>query len=138
MDRRTVAKYLSMSEQDYQQMMDDQADRDKVLSPYEGFVASRLEKFGDTSAAQLHDLLKENYPELPKVSQKTVFNFVSWVRRKHDIPYIKIPRQYLMVEELPYGRQSQVDFGEYNMQNTFGKRLKVFFFTLVLSRSRYK
>jgi len=137
-DRRTVARYLSMSEQDYEQMMVDQQDRDKVLSPYEAFVKSRLEKYGDTPAAQMHDWLKENHPELPKVSQKTVFNFVSWVRRKHNIPYVKAPRQYMMVEELPYGRQGQVDFGEYNMHNTFGKRVKVFFFTLVLSRSRFK
>lgn len=138
MDRRTVAKYLSMSEQQYEQMMVDQSDRVKVLSPFESFVKARLEKFGDTPAAQMHDWLKEIHPDLPKVSQKTVFNFVSWVRRKHNIPYIKPPRQYMMVEELPYGKQSQVDFGEYNMHNTFGKRIKVFFFTLVLSRSRFK
>jgi len=31
-----------------------------------------------------------------------------------------------MSEELPYGKQGQVDFGEYNMRNTFGKRAKVF------------
>src|SRR5690606_26483415 len=130
--------YLSMSEEGFEQMMADQSERNKVLSPYEAFVKARLESFGDTPAAQMHDWLKESQPELPKVSQKTVFNFVSWVRRKHNIPYIKPPRQYMMVEELPYGRQSQVDFGEYNMHDTSGKRIKVFFFTLVLSRSRFK
>ncbi len=31
-DRRTVARYLSMSEQDYEQTMVDHQDRDKVLS----------------------------------------------------------------------------------------------------------
>jgi transposase len=82
--------------------------------------------------------LKESYPELPKVSQKTVFNFVSRVRRKHNIPYIKTPRPYEVVEELPYGKQGQVDFGEYNMRNTLGKRVKVYFFAYILSRSRFK
>jgi transposase len=45
-----------------------------------------------------------------------------------------------MVEELPYGKQAQaqVDFGEYNMRNTCGNRVKVFFFILTLSRSRFK
>ena len=137
-NRRTVGRYLSMSEQEFEQMMVSQADRNKVLSPYEAFVKSRLEKFGDTPAAQMHDWLKENFVDLPKVSPKTVFNFVSWVRNRHNLPFIRAPRQYGMVEELPYGRQGQVDFGEYNMRNTFGKRVKVFFFALLLSRSRFK
>jgi len=137
-NRRTVSRYLSMSEQEFEQMMVSQSDRNKVLTPYEAFVKSRLEKFRDTPSAQMHDWLKENFADLPKVSPKTVFNFVSWVRSKHNLPFISSPRQYGMVEELPYGRQGQVDFGEYNMRNTFGKRVKVFFFTLVLSRSRFK
>jgi hypothetical protein len=86
----------------------------------------------------MHDWLKESFPGFPKVSPKTVFNFVSWVRNRHNLPFIKAPRQYEMVEELPYGKQGQVDFGEYNMRDTLGKRVKVFFFTLVLSRSRFK
>jgi transposase len=138
LNRRTVGKYLSMSEPEFEQMMVQQSDRNKVLSPYESFVRSRLEKFRDTPAAQMHDWLKEHYKDLPKVSQKTVFNFVSWVRRKHNLPFIKTPREYGMVEELPYGKQAQVDFGEYNMRNTSGNRVKVFFFILTLSRSRFK
>ena len=138
LNRRTVSRYLSMSEPEFEQMMIDQSERDKVLTPYESFVKSRLEKFRDTPAAQMHDWLKEHFKDLPKVSQKTVFNFVSWVRRKHNLPFIKIPREYEMVEELPYGKQAQVDFGEYNMRNTSGNRVKVFFFILTLSRSRFK
>ncbi|WP_297336157.1 hypothetical protein [Algoriphagus sp.] len=100
-----MSKYLSMSEQDYGLMLESQSDRNKVLSPYESFVKSRLEKFRDTPAAQMHDWLKEHYQDLPKVSQKTVFNFVSWVRRKYNLPSIKIPREYEMVEELPMGNR---------------------------------
>ena len=47
-------------------------------------------------------------------------------------------RDYQAVEELPYGLQAQVDFGQYNMRNGLGKRIRVWFFTMVLSRSRYK
>jgi len=59
-------------------------------------------------------------------------------RRKHNLPFIKSPREYEMVAELPYGKQAQVDFGEYNLRNTSGNRVKVFFFILTLSRSRFK
>lgn len=92
----------------------------------------------NTPAAQMHDWLKEDYSDFPEVSQKTVFNFVSWVRKKHQLPIIKTQRQFQQLEETPYGKQAQVDFGEYNMRTPTGRRVKVFFFTLVLSRSRFK
>jgi transposase len=138
LSKGTVLKYLSMTEQDYENFLIAQSDKKKLLLPYESFIKQRLEVFSDTSAAQMHDWLKEHYPEFPKVSQKTVFNFVHRVREKYNIPLIKQQRQYHPVEELPYGKQAQVDFGEYNMRTTCGKRVKVCFFTLVLSRSRYK
>ena len=138
LNRRTVSKYLSMSEQDYEAFLIQQSNRKKVLLPYEDFVRERLERFRDTTATQMHDWLKEYYCDLSSVSQKTVFNFVCWVREKHRLPVVKTERQYQLVEELPYGKQAQVDFGEYNMRITLGSRVKVFFFTMVLSRSRFK
>lgn len=138
LDRRTVSKYLSMSEQDYEEFLVRQSTRKKTLLPYEDFVRERLEQFRNTSAAQMHDWLKERYADLPSVSPKTVFNFVCWIREKYQLPVVTAERQFRMIEELPYGKQAQVDFGEYNMRTTLGNRVKVFFFTLVLSRSRYK
>lgn len=138
LNRRTVKKYLCMSEEEYEAFLIRQSDRKKILLPYEEFVKKRLKKHQDTTAAQMHDWLKEHHPDFPRVSQKTVFNFVHWVRDKHRLPVVKTERQYQMVEELPYGKQAQVDFGQYNMRTTTGRRKKVFFFTMVLSRSRYK
>lgn len=138
MDRRTVKKYLSMSEADYEAFVFHQSARKKLLGSYEDFVRERLEQFRDTSAAQMHDWLKEHFADFPKVSPKTVFNFVCWVRDKHRLPLVAVQRDYQMVAELPYGQQAQVDFGEYNMRTSLGSRVKVFFFTMVMSRSRYK
>src|SRR5690606_15381368 len=61
-----------------------------------------------------------------------------WVRQKHHLVKIPRHRQFSMLEELPYGKQAQVDFGEYNMRCSSGKRTKIYFFTMVLSRSRHK
>jgi transposase len=138
LNRRTVIRYLSMSEQQYESFLVQQSDRKKILLPYEDFVKERLEKFQDTSAAQMHDWLKEHFNDLPAVSQKTVFNFVCWVRDKYQIPVTRTEREYQMIDELPYGKQAQVDFGEYNMRSPSGSRCKVFFFTIILSRSRFK
>src|SRR5680860_213112 len=135
---RTVKKYLSMGEQEYETFLIKGSEKRKLLSPYEDFVKSRLETFRDTPAAQMHDWLKEYDVDFPKVSPKTVFNFIQWVRTKHNLPNIVEYRQFQMIEELPYGKQAQVDFGEYNMRSGTGHRVKVFFFTMILSRSRFK
>lgn len=137
-DRRTIRHYLSMSEADFDHFMEKQSERKKELFYYEEFIKSRLEKYSDTSAAQMHDWLKEHFTDFPSISPKTVFNFVAWVRIKYHLPKLSPTRQYEIVEELPYGLQAQVDFGEYNLRTANGKRVKVFFFTMVLSRSRYK
>jgi hypothetical protein len=138
MDARTVSKYLQMSEQDYELYLNLDGEREKVLSPYEGFVKEKLTQYPDTSSAQMYDWLLEHHSDLPTVSSRTVYNFVTFVRQKHNIPFVHIPREYFPVEELPYGEQAQVDFGEYNMRLSNGTRKKVRFFIMVLSRSRMK
>ena len=138
MNWRTVKKYLAMDDKEFDNFLNRPPNRKKTLSTYEHFVYSRLKLFPDTSAAQMHDWLKEHHDDFPDVSPKTVFNFVSFVRQEHHLPKTSIHRQFSMTEELPYGKQAQVDFGEYNIRSSTGKRTKVYFFTIVLSRSRYK
>ena len=137
-NRRTVKFYLSMDESQYEEFVQSQTQRSKELAPYEEFVKSKLEQYQETSSAQMHDWLMEHYPEFPGVTAKTVYNFVMWIRQKYHLPQTSPIRQYNAVEELAYGQQAQVDFGQYNMRNGLGKRVKVWFFTMVLSRSRYK
>lgn len=138
LNRRTVRSYLAMSETEYEQFMINQCDRKKDLLLFEEFVKARLDLYSDTSASQMHDWLKEKHASFPKVSPKTVYNFVMWVRQKYNLPKISPTREYIIVEELPYGKQAQVDYGEYNMRDGNHKRVKVWFFLMVLSRSRFK
>lgn len=136
--RGTITKYLSMSEQEYESFLIKGSERKKELITYEDFVRDRLKVYPDTSSAQMHDWLKEHYEDFPKLNAKTIFNFVHFVRVKHNIPKLSVQRQMSVVEELPYGKQAQVDFGEYTLRSSSGGRVKIFFFTLVLSRSRFK
>ena len=138
MDYRTVKKYLNMNEEEYIEYAKGQANRKKLLDKYEDFVKNRLEKCEDASTAQIHDWLKENFEDFDDVNEKTVFNFVLSIRQKYDIPKPFNHRQYEQIEELPYGKQAQVDFGEYNMTTEEGKRKKIYFLSMVLSRSRQK
>lgn len=138
LNRRTVKKYLAMSEQDFLDFKNNQLTRKKLLDPYEDYVRSRLEDYPEASAAQVHDWLKEQFDDLASVNAKTVFNFVLSVRDKYGIPKPFSHRDYTQVEELPYGKQAQTDFGEFNMRTEYDKRKKVYFFYMVLSRSRQK
>ena len=138
LDARTARKYLNMDEQEYEQFLVRSSKRNKILDCYEQFVADCLFEYHDTPAAQLHDWLKEHHPDFPEVSPRTVYNFVMFVRQKYNIPIVQKFREYFPVEELPYGQQSQIDFGQYNMQLSNGKRKNVRFFVMVLSRSRMK
>lgn len=138
LNRRTVKRYLAMNAQEYEDFLIERSERKKELLPYKAFVKCRLELYADTSSAQMQDLLKERYADFPKVNPKTVFNFVNWIRSKYNLPKINLHRQHHPVEELAYGKQAQVDFGEYNLRTSLGARIKIFFFTLVLSRSRFK
>lgn len=134
---RTVNKYYAMDETAFEDFLLEKGKKVKILHPFKDFVRSRLEEFPQTSAAQLFDWLKEAYADLPDVSQKTVYNFVMAVRQEYNIPLEQNFREYGFVDELPYGAQAQVDFGVYNMRY-YGKRKKVYFFAMVLSRSRMK
>ena len=137
-NRRTVNRILSMDELQFEAFLESLSQRNKELSIYEDWVKGKLELYQETSAAQMHDWLLEHFPDFPGVTSKTVYNFVMWVRQKHHLPQTRPIREYNAVEELPYGLQAQVDFGQYNMRDGLAKRVKVWFFAMSLSRSRYK
>ena len=105
LDLRTVKKYIAMSEQEYLDYQQQLSNRIQKLAPYENFVKGRLELCPEASSAQVHDWLKEHYPLLPKTSIKTVYNFVLFVRQKHNLIKAFSSREYQQVEELPYGEQ---------------------------------
>lgn len=110
------------------------------LDSYEPYVVNELHTWPFLSAPQLHDRLKEHFADLPPVSPKTVFNFVNRVRFTHNLPkeFEKSYRPYEKQPETPYGEYAQCDFGERWMKTPHGQSLKVYFFAMCLSRSRYK
>lgn len=140
LDRATIRKYLSMEEHQFIDWINSPRRLPKKLTPYYDFIKELLELAPYLSSAQVEDRLKENFSELPHVSSKTIFNFVKNIREKHHIPKHKekLPRQYQKLPEPEYGEEAQVDFGSYRMQTPGSGRVKVYFFVMVLSRSRYK
>ncbi len=138
MNRRTVRRYSLMTEAEYCSFLDNKEVRDKLLTPYESFVHGKLKAHCGVSAAQMHDWLKEYHPDFPQTAPKTVYNFVMWLRQKYNIPLEEPGREFFVVEQLPYGQQAQADFGEYLLRSIEDKRKRIYFFVMMLSRSRMK
>jgi len=136
--RSTVKKYASLSEAGMSKFQQQKENRARLLAGYEGFVRDRLLAAPAASSAQVLDWLKEHHGDLPPISGRTVYNFVMWVRQKYQIALEEAPREYFLVEELPCGQQAQADFGQYLLYSVDKKRKKLYFFVMMLSRSRMK
>lgn len=140
LDRKTIRKYQNQTEDEFHNWIKVARNLPKKLSMYRDFVKNLLVAKSYLSAAQIEDRLKEHYENLPKIHSKTVYNFVSGIRNQYDIPKPakSSARQFEKLPELDFGKQAQVDFGETILQTKQGGRKKVYFFAIVLSRSRYK
>ncbi len=140
LDRSTIRKYQKMTEDEFHNWIRDVRNLPKKLSGYRIFVKGLLTQKPYLSAAQIEDRLKENYGDLPKIHSKTVYNFVLGIRKQYDIskPSKSKERVFEKLPEPDFGKEAQVDFGETWLQTKQGGRKKVYFFTIVLSRSRYK
>lgn len=140
-DRSTVRKYLQMSREDFVRRRNSHRKYTLKLAGYEEYVRGTLEEYPYISAARMHDWLRECYPDFPKVCDKTVFNFVEKVRCKYGIgkkSEARIRRDYEKLPDTPYGKYAQADLGEKWMSAENGRSTKVYFFAIVLARSRYK
>lgn len=139
-DRSTVRRYQMMSEEEFKKRVQSgQLHRKCKLDGYRGFIVKDLQDAPYLSCAQVKDHLLENFPDMPYVSERTVYNYVMRVREEEDIPVMTEPvRQMRKLPDCEYGEQAQVDYGEKWLRTTSGHRIKIHIFVMVLSRSRYK
>ena len=133
-DRRLAKKYASMSEAEFTAFLENKESRTRLLVAYETFVKDRLLDTPATSAAQVHDWLKEHHSLFPKTSPKTVYNFVMAIRHRHNIPLEKPGRDFFIVGQLPYGQHTQADFGQCYLRSNDEQRKKVHFNNLQFLR----
>ena len=127
----------SLNPDEYNQVLKDMQTRQKKLDHKKEKILSWLEEFPDLSGAQVFDWLKERYPEID-ISESTARNYVSYLRKEHDIPKTIHKRDHEAIEDPPQGHQMQVDFGEKKLKNTQGNLVRLWFIAFVLSNSRQK
>ena len=118
-----------MSESEFSESESYKRHYEYKLKSYEDYVLDDLRDFPFLSSSQIHDHLKERFPSLPKVSTKTIYNFVQRIREKYNLQKgsEKSYRPSEKLPEEPYGEYAQVDFGERYMSYADGSYIKVYF-----------
>lgn len=136
----TVRAYRKMSAEEVERRVNSPYNNHKPkLHAYVDFTTRLLESLPLLTAPQVHDRLKEEYPDLPEVSDKTVYNFVESIRTAQNLPKKKEEvRQMVKLADPDYGKEAQVDWGEKSMHTANGRWKKVYFFVMIMSRSRHK
>lgn len=134
-DPKTVAKYYCMDEMDFKTYRQEHMFRDKVMSEYESDILEVYEKneFAKLNMSSVYDYLEERCGELP-ANEQTLRNYISHLIQTDKLRLDEKLRTYMKVPELPFGKQMQLDFGQYRCRSG----LKLFIFVAGLSASRYK
>ena len=134
-DPKTTAKYFQMEEEEFQAYRKAHMFRDKVFAEYKEDIVEVYEKneFKKLNMTSVYDFLEEKYGQLPW-AEKTLRNYVNYLIETEKLSLDENIRIYRKVPELPFGKQMQLDFGQYMC----GSGLKLFIFAAVLSSSRYK
>lgn len=138
--RDTVRRYQMMNEEQFNAHLIRETRRHACkLDPYRQFILDELSNAPFLSSAQVLDHLKEHFGDLPEICERTVYNFVMRIREEEKIPKLQeCVRQMHRVPDCEYGEKAQVDYGEKIIRNTKGRPVKVYFFVMVMQRSRYK
>ena len=137
LSRTTVYEYLERDFEDACKWVEDLKTRQRKLDPFQDQILVWLKEHPDLSASQISDWLEERC-SFTDVGDSTVRTYVRELREKYHIPKTVLFRSYEAVEELPKGKQMQVDFGEIKVKTFDGKWIKIYVIAFVLSHSRYK
>jgi len=129
--RRTVNKYLSMTEDEIAAHLTDRS-REKQLDPYKDYILHLLETWPDLSAQKIYQKLTKRQPEL-ETSTRSVRRYVEALKETHTLSQ---KRYYEPVLDMIPGEQCQVDGGELRNVLIEGIERIVYFVVFVLSYSR--
>jgi hypothetical protein len=135
LNKRTVFKYYDMSEKKYARYIEKVRYRSKIFEPYLSPILDlyQVNNFQILSKSAVYDYLEEKLGSLPG-TERSFRSYISFLIETEQLKLNGNKRIYSPVAELPYGKQLQIDFGEYRTKSG----LKLYIFVAVLSASRYK
>lgn len=134
-DPKTAAKYYAMDGRQFKAYRKKHMFRDKVFEEYEKDILKvyQMNEFQRINMSAVYDYLQEKYGTLLG-SEQTLRNYIDYLITTDKLRLNEKIRLYRKVPELPFGRQMQLDFGQYRCKSG----LKLYIFASLLSASRYK
>jgi len=134
-NKRTVWKYYKMSEKQYVKYIEKVRFRAKIFEPFKFniFEVYKENEFQELEKSAVYDYLEEKLVSLPG-TERSFRNYITYLIDTEQLKINSNSRIYYPVDDLPFGQQLQIDFGEYRKK----RELKLYIFAAVLSASRYK
>lgn len=135
LDPKTVAKYYGMDDAEYKAYRQQHMFRNKALETLEPDILDIYEKneYKRVNMAAVYDYLEEKHGSLP-ANEQSLRNYIHYLIQTDKLKLDERLRTYTQVPELPFGKQMQLDFGEFKCRSG----IKLYIFAAVLSASRYK
>ena len=132
---KTIRKYLGMDDTYYTKYRREHLFRNKIFDSFKEEILSVYEANDNKELvmSSVYDFLEENHGALPG-NEGSLRNYIHFLVVSKQLTYTINHREYIKVDELKYGKQMQLDFGEYK----FPGGLKIYIFATLLSSSRYK
>ncbi len=134
-DKKTVIKYWNMDESEYRKYLDKVRFRAKGFDAYRENILElyRVNENMKIPVSAIYDYLEENEGALP-ANENSLRNYIHYLEESGQLSIKRQQRFYSQVDDLPYGKQLQVDFGV--QSNRRGS--KYYIFAAILSASRFK
>jgi len=134
--RPTVIKYINMNAEEFEKEMKSQQKRTKKPDIYREEILTWLKQFTSMSAAQVYDWLEEKYGKL-NFNEPTLRSYVREIRKEYNILKTTVMRKYEAMDDLPMGKQIQIDFGMKKVFNTSGIEITLYVMCFVLGAAVY-
>lgn len=135
LNKRTVGKYYDMSEKKYLRYIEKVRYRNKIYESLKPDILGIYKEngFQQLEKSAIYDCLEEKYGVMPG-KERSFRYYITYLIDTGQIKFSENARKYYPVEDQPYGKQLQIDFGEHRTRGG----LKLYIFAAVLSASRYK
>jgi len=134
-DKKTIRKYWSMDNMQYCNYTRKLRYREKEFDNIREILLELYEKNDNLRlpVSAVYDYLEESFGTVP-AKENSLRNYIRYLEETGELNLVDKQRYYTKVEDMPYGKQLQIDFGE--KKNPAGG--KYYIFAAVLSASRFK
>ena len=129
---KTVCNWWDRDEEFFERF---QREHEFVLDNYRQYIIEILKICPQINNTVLLRRIKDDFSDFD-IPAATFFRYVKKVREQTGL--LKPARKFAVREVTEPGYEGQVDFGQYVMKTMYGRNIRIYFFSMVLSYSRMK